>query len=57
MVLGMAKEVSPSFDGAATGTVMATSPWVQTHDFTWRREITVPLVVTQEITGSLERIQ
>jgi hypothetical protein len=49
--------VTPLFDGSANGTVTATSPWVQTHELDWRRDITVPLVVTQEITGSLERIR
>ena len=49
--------VTPLFDGTANGSVTATTPWVHTHHFSWRRDITIPLLVTQDIQGSLERLK
>ena len=49
--------VTPLFDGISSGDIAAVSPWVTTHTFAWRRDITVPIVVTQQIFGTLERIQ
>ena len=49
--------VTPLFDGTSKGNITATSPWVTSHEFEWRRSITVPVEVTQEVVGTLERIQ
>ena len=49
--------VTPLFDGVSSGQISAVSPWVTNHTFVWRREITVPLMVTQNVIGTLEQIQ
>ena len=49
--------VTVLFNGESRGHVEAVSPWVTTHTFVWRRDIAVPIVVTQEVTGTLERMQ
>ena len=49
--------VTPLFDGTSTGSITATSPWVTSHEFEWRRSIMVPVEVTQEVVGTLERKQ
>ena len=49
--------VTPLFDGTANGQIEANSPWVQSHSFEWTRHVTVPLNVSQQVVGKLERVQ
>ncbi len=47
--------VTPLFDGRATGSITASTPWIATHTFDWTRTLSKPIVAEQHIMGSLEQ--
>jgi hypothetical protein len=49
--------VTPLFDGAAKGSITATTAWVASHQFEWERQITKPISVKQTVIGKLEQGQ